>query len=176
MYAILETVLFRIAAGEDWDDRHGDLIETYAGDLRAVGRAEARRRYHRHLRSCVASSLRCRSGTFLQDKALPVTAALMIALTGYGCLVRATADTWWIKSGFERNPGYFVSENDAGYPVCEPMKSSAPARRAVVVPKSARITKVYCGTPGRPLPLSDDNYTRGRVLTAPISFQVVWEE
>jgi hypothetical protein len=36
-------------------------------------------------------------------------AAVLIALTGYGCLVRATAETWWVKSGFERNPGYFIS-------------------------------------------------------------------
>lgn len=179
MIAALELCLSLVAS----EDRLGDLAEAYAQDARTLGEGEGRRRYRRHLLSSIASIAWCGLGGLLQNEVPAGAAAVLIALTGYGCVVRATAETWWIKSGFEHNPGYFISENRIDYPVCEAWTEDAAGRhvtpswsRAVLVPKSARITKVYCGASGKPLGLSDNNYTRGRVLTAPVAFRVVWEE
>jgi len=183
MIGALQLCLSWIAAEEEREDRQGDLDEAYARDASLFGESEARRRRRRHILSCILSIARRRAGAFLQNRALPATAATLIALTGYVSLSRVTAETWWIKSGFERNPGYFVSENEIDYPVCEVQDGEAPGSHVtktwshvVLVPASARITKVYCGAPGEPILLSDDNYTRGRVLTAPVGFRVVWRD
>jgi len=165
------------------EDRLGDLTEAFAQDVRFMGEGEARRRHRRHILTCILSVLGSRIGALMQNEVPTAAAASLIAVTGYACLVRATADTWWVKSGFDRNPGYFVSENEINYPVCGSRDGEAKGSHvtaawshAVLVPKSARITEVFCGVPGKPIGLSDDNYTRGRVLTAPVAFRVVWED
>lgn len=157
------------------EDHAGDLAETYAANVRVMGEWEARRRHRRHVLTCLMSLVWRWLGDMMRNEVPTVAAALSIGLTGYGCLVRATAETWWVKSGFDRNPGYFVSENGVDYPVCDAFAGQGRGSHAVLVPKSARITKVYCNFPGQQIRLSDDNYTRGRVLTAPVSFRVVWE-
>jgi hypothetical protein len=158
------------------EDRLGDLAEAYAHDVRVLGEVKARRRYRRHVLSSIFS-ISCRNFSGLLQNEVPViAAATLIALTGYGSLVRATEETWWVKSGFARNPGYFVSENQADDMVCDSRSVAGASSRVALLPKSARITKIYCGAPGEPIRLSDDNYTRGRVLTAPVAFRVVWED
>lgn len=172
----MSALLSLLATGDERDDRLGDIEEAYTRDLLLFGEQEAKRTRLRHALSCLLSIARRRTGLFLQDQVLPATAATLIALTGYGCLSRVTSETWWIRSGFARNPGYFVSENQAEYSVCEPFEGGKPGGRVALVPKSARIIRVYCDTPGQTIRISDDNYTRGRVLTARVGFRVAWEE
>ena len=183
---LAQRCLAQVATDEEREDRLGDLAEAYAHDVSLFGEREARRRRERHVLSCLLSIAARRIGDFLQDQVLPATAALLIALTGYASLSRATAETWWIKSGFERNPGYFVSDNEIDYPVCQ--TTSAVSRhvtevrsRVVVLPNSARIVGVSCSEPASSAWLSDTNYTRGRALVvvgsdAPARFWIHWED
>jgi len=183
---VLSAILSLLADDAEREDRLGDLIEAYAQDVALLGEPMARRRARRHMLSCILSSAFRRSGELLQDQVLPATAAILIALTCYGSLVRATAETWWVKSGFERNPGYFVSENRIDYPVCQsPVTAGRHVTEvqahAVVIPSSARITGISCSEPISSGWLSDDNYTRGRVLTvagseAPSRFRIIWDD
>jgi len=183
MICALQRCLSWIVAEEERDDREGDLDEAYARDAVLFGEHVAWRRRRRHILSYILSIAHRRSGAFLQERPLPATAATLIALTGYASLSRVTAETWWIKSGFERNPGFFVSENEIDYPVCEIQGQEEPGSHVtkawshvVLLPRSARIAKVYCGAPGERIRLSDDNYTMGRVLTAQVGLRVVWKD
>ncbi len=182
----VQRLLAFAATDDEREDRLGDLEEAYAHDLSQFGERAARRRQTRHILSCLLSIARRRTGDFLQDQVLPAVAALLIALTGYSSLSRATAETWWIKSGFERNPGYFVSDNEIDYPVCQTVSAAGRhvtevRSRAIVLPSSARIVGVSCSEPASPAWLSDTNYTRGRALTvagpdAPARFWIQWED
>ena len=174
-FQITQRCLAFVTPDDEREDRLGDLAEAYAQDVLRVGEREAGRR-RRHIWSCILSAASRRAAGLLQNQALPATAAVLIALTGYASLVRATAETWWIKSGFERNPGYFISANPIDYPLCgngaEQGRHVAEARdHVLLLPRKARI---YCRV--APIRFSDDNYTKGRVLTAAVRFQVVWEE
>lgn len=182
----LKFCLSLVATDEEREDRLGDLLESFAHDIRTLGDGEARRRHRRHVLTSIISIAGRRFGGFLQNEVPTAAAAVLIALSGYGSLVRATAETWWMKSGFDRNPGYFVADNSIDYPVCGAIPAAGghvtEARsRVVVIPRGARVTGISCGKPVSAAWLSDNDYTRGRVLAVadtgePMRFSVMWEE
>jgi hypothetical protein len=77
--------------------------------------------------------------------------------------------SWWVRAGFEMNPGFFVKKQFVDYVVCQPwrdfsgmatgggahwatrtatvaMKAGATANVGLLLPKDAVVDAVYCGS------------------------------
>jgi hypothetical protein len=171
------------------EDRLGDLAEIYADNVRRLGVAQARRCYRRDLCSCIAATARSRVGELINHSGLAGITAVLIAAVGFAEVGHATGGSWWAKSGFAQNPGYLVTENQINYPVCEPWTGhsneaghhvTAANSQAVLLPRTANVTKVYCESAGGEVSFSDSTYTRGRALTLTsandVRYWVVWND
>ena len=92
-------------------------------------------------------------------------------------LISQTPASWWVQSGFETYPGTFERIATDRYPLCRPWREPDPgahqekgvhvatrfgavtggteANFAVLLPKNAQVTAVYCGMAPEPLLLKD---------------------
>ena len=185
MFGALTFCLSLIASDDEREDRLGDLAECYSDYLATLRPEEARRLYRRDLLSCIVATAKRRLGDFFDRTALPCLTAMLIAVTGFVCFARAAGPTWWELRGFERNPGYLVTENRIDYPVCtrnqdgdSPGTHRTEAKtRTVLLPRSARIVRIDC--PAGRGAISDNTYTSARAVTATgndIRYLVVWRE
>jgi len=101
--------------------------------------------------------------------------------------------SWWVQSGFQSYPGTFERVATDNYPLCRPWREADPGAHreagvhvasrfgavagakqsnfAVLLPKDARVTAVYCGAAPAASPLADCS-----VIRCPVAAHVQVED
>jgi hypothetical protein len=101
--------------------------------------------------------------------------------------------SWWVQSGFQSYPGTFVRIAEESYPLCRPWREPDPGAHreagvhvaarsgmlagkaqtnlAVLLPKNAEVTAIYCGAAPDAAPLKDCS-----VLKCPMAAHMQFED
>ncbi|MEA1652930.1 hypothetical protein UAJ10_28435 [Nitrospirillum sp. BR 11164] len=118
--------LMLVATPDEVEDRMGDLEESYANALAALGPEAALHRYRRDIASCILAiaSRRLENLVLLRfldrGRLLVSLAVITLAFTVcYGIMSVLVPNPWWIRAGLHSYPGQFRGINLPDYPVCQ---------------------------------------------------------